>query len=215
MAEFTPTVAQMRDGYCAAQNLTRETPAQHYLNSPAPDYGAEFDRGLSAHVDEVRQEQREIDRALHRAYRPEVVAEVAVALGDESDWEQVAAWCGGTIVNVQDPSGEHVSLIDVPDVGAAGEGSWIVQRLDGTFAIRSVVAGPRDVVMTAEELDALPIDTVVVDRAGIPRTKRRGDSSLPAGWTHAGRDPISSAMLADGHPLVIVYRPAPREVRRG
>ncbi|MFB7890322.1 hypothetical protein ACFCZ3_19950 [Cellulosimicrobium cellulans] len=142
MADLTPTVAQMREGYCAAQNLARETPEQHYLGAPAPDYGAEFDRGLAAHDDAVRQEQRELDLALHRAYRPEVVAEVAVALGDHSDWEQIAAWCGGKIVNEQDPSGEYASLIEIPGVGAAGEDSWIVQRLDGTFAIRATVVGP-------------------------------------------------------------------------
>jgi hypothetical protein len=64
-----------------------------------------------------------------------------------------------------------------------------------------------ETVLTAEELDALPVDTVVVDRASIPRTKRRADSVMGAGWTHAGRDPLSSKMLADGHPLTVLFRP--------
>lgn len=97
---------------------------------------------LAAHEKRVRAEQQEIDLALHQAYRAEVVAETAVALGDQSDWEQVAAWCGGTITGAQDPSGEYVSLIEIPGVGVAGEGSWIVQRLDGTFAVRATVDGP-------------------------------------------------------------------------
>ena len=106
------------------------------------DGEGEDQRVLAAHDERVRAEQRAVDLAMHEAYRAEVVAETAVALGDQSDWEQVAAWCGGTISGAQDPSGEYASLIEIPGVGAAGEGSWIVRRLDGTFAIRATVDGP-------------------------------------------------------------------------
>lgn len=74
------------------------------------------------------------------------------------------------------------------------------------FAEALEVSRPR-VVETAEELDALPVDSVVIDFAGTPRTKRHGDSHMPAGWTHAGRDPISSALLADGRPMAVLYEP--------
>jgi len=87
-------------------------------------------------------EQRDMDLAMHQAYRPEVVAEVAVHLDDEASWEAIAAWCGGTIHNTQDPSGEYTSVIEIPDVGVAWNGSWITQRLDGAFVIRAVVEGP-------------------------------------------------------------------------
>ncbi|GAS92664.1 Gp57 [Mycolicibacterium brisbanense] len=63
-------------------------------------------------------------------------------------------------------------------------------------------------IETAEQLDALPLDTVVVDAAGIPRTRRHGDSHMGAGWTHAGRSPLKSHELADGRPMRVVYNPA-------
>ncbi|OBB15485.1 hypothetical protein A5731_00525 [Mycolicibacterium conceptionense] len=63
------------------------------------------------------------------------------------------------------------------------------------------------VIETVEQLDALPLNTVVVDAAGIPRTSRHGDSHMPGGWTHAGRSPLSSHELADGRPMRVVYNP--------
>ena len=73
-----------------------------------------------------------------------------------------------------------------------------------------VTLQPR-VVHTVEELDALPPDAVVVDFAGCPRTKRGRDSYMPAGWTNAGKSPLRSTELADGHPMKVVYegRPVP------
>lgn len=62
-------------------------------------------------------------------------------------------------------------------------------------------------IETVEELDALPLDTVVVDAAGIPRTKRIGDSHMPSGWTHGGRIPLKPGDLADGRPMRVVYAP--------
>lgn len=63
-------------------------------------------------------------------------------------------------------------------------------------------------ILTAEELDALPVDSVVVDSVGTPRTKRYGDSVMGAGWTHAGRGPLSARELADGKPMLVVHTPA-------
>lgn len=88
--------------------------------------------------------QHEMDLAMHEAYRPEVVAEVAVCLDDDTDWEVVAAWCGGTIHNVQNPSGEYTSYVTIPGVGEAWNGSWIVQRHDLSFDVRAEVAGPSE-----------------------------------------------------------------------
>jgi hypothetical protein len=90
-------------------------------------------------------EQRETDLAMHEAYRPEVVAEVAVHLSEDTDWEAVAAWCGGTIrTGSSTPSGEYESTIDIPGVGTTWQGAWIVQRHDLSFAIRAEVAGPSE-----------------------------------------------------------------------
>lgn len=62
-------------------------------------------------------------------------------------------------------------------------------------------------IETVEQLDALPLNSVVVDASGIPRTNRTGDSVMRGGWTNAGRIPISSRELADGRPMVVVYHP--------
>ena len=96
---------------------------------------------LLAEVRRLR-EKIDVDRAMFEAFRPEVVAEVAVLVCDEMDWQAVATWCGGTIDSTQGPSGEYTSTIDIPGVGSACEGMWIVQRHDGTFAIRATLEGP-------------------------------------------------------------------------
>ena len=85
-----------------------------------------------------------------------------------------------------------------------------VKRLVNHLAMALEASQPR-VVTTVEELDALPIDAVVVDFAGCPRTKRGRDSYMPAGWTNAGKSPLRSTELADGHPMKVVYegRPVP------
>lgn len=66
---------------------------------------------------------------------------------------------------------------------------------------------PAVLVTTAEELDALPVDSVVVDRHDIPRTKRSDDTHADARWTNAGRYPLTSSELADGYYLRVVYNP--------
>lgn len=101
------------------------------------------------------EEQHQLDLALHQAYRPEVVAEVAVHLSDETDWEPIAKWCGGTISSRQDPSGEYTSTMSIPGVGDAWEGSWTVQRHDLSFGIRAAVEGPSAPTTGARALAAL------------------------------------------------------------
>ena len=99
---------------------------------------------VPALIDEVKRlrEKIDVDRAMHEAFRPEVVAEVAVLVSDEMDWQAVADWCGGTIGSAQEPSGEYTSSITIPGVGDAYQGMWIVQRHDLTFAIRATLEGP-------------------------------------------------------------------------
>ncbi|MEA1798528.1 hypothetical protein [Rhodococcus qingshengii] len=62
-------------------------------------------------------------------------------------------------------------------------------------------------VNSAAELDALPVNSVVVDASDTPRTKRYGDSHMGAGWTNAGRSPLSSRELADGRPMRVLFTP--------
>lgn len=66
-------------------------------------------------------------------------------------------------------------------------------------------------VNSAAELDALPVNSVVVDASGTPRTKRYGNSHMGAGWTNAGRSPLSSRELADGRPMRVFFTPGDAE----
>lgn len=54
----TPSTREVRSMYVAGSTLYRETPEQHYLGHPAPDYGAEFDRWLTAHDARVRRDAK-------------------------------------------------------------------------------------------------------------------------------------------------------------
>lgn len=85
----------------------------------------------------------------HKAFRPEVVAEVAVELTEEADWDEVATWCGGGIQTFQDPSGEYTSYIIIPgsrtESGRAEwvpQGMWITLDHDGKFRVRHTIGQP-------------------------------------------------------------------------
>ena len=85
--------------------------------------------------------------------------------------------------------------------------SWRLNR--DNLATRILADGwlkPRT-VNSAAELDALPVNSVVVDASDTPRTKRYGDSHMGAGWTNAGRSPLSSRELADGRPMRVLFTP--------
>lgn len=105
---------------------------------------------------QVRADQEADDLAAHLAYRPEVVAEVAVPLSDESDWEKIAAWCGGTIGSSEaGDSGEWDSWIRIPGVNeVATNRSWIVKRHDGTFDVRLEVEEPSEKSVAQIKADA-------------------------------------------------------------
>jgi len=82
----------------------------------------------------------ELDMA--EAHQPEVAAAIAVNLSDDSDWDAVARWCGGTVSNTEGPDGETVSHVSIPGAGDAWNGSWIVQDLTGTFSVCTGIDGP-------------------------------------------------------------------------
>ena len=75
------------------------------------------------------------------------------------------------------------------------------------FIIASVASVSPVTVTTVEELDALPVGSVVVDRYGVVRTKRGGNTHMSRGWTAFGNHPIHTLMLADGQPMAVVWRP--------
>lgn len=86
-----------------------------------------------------------------------------------------------------------------------------VRPLDRHIAeavIRDGYVKPR-VITTVAELTACNLDAVVVDFGGCPRTKRAGNSHMGGGWTHAGNSPLSSAELADGHPMTVIFEGRP------
>lgn len=94
-------------------------------------------------VEDLLTEQRDLDYDMHLAYRAEVVAEIAVRLDEEHDWEATAKWCGGTLRNAEvADTGEYESYIDIPGVGAAFQGCWITLDHEGRFRVRTEVDGP-------------------------------------------------------------------------
>lgn len=108
---------------------------------------------LRARLDELA-----MAAAYAEAYRPEVVAEVAVHLSEESDWEAIAAWCSGTIRSSGLPSGDYVSYIDLPGGDSACEGSWITLDHHGVFRVRAVLDPPSalsDTVSVVQRLTLL------------------------------------------------------------
>jgi len=69
--------------------------------------------------------------------RPVVLKAVQFVDDDECDWDEIAAWCGGRIYNVEyAPGAEPETRIDIPTlegVHTAMEGDWIVQGSAGEF----------------------------------------------------------------------------------
>ena len=65
----TPDTREVRSMYDAGSHLYRETPEQHYLGHPAPDYGAEFDRWLARALRDAKAEAW--NECVRAAYAPE------------------------------------------------------------------------------------------------------------------------------------------------
>ena len=107
---------------------------------------------LEAQVAKLR-EDLEMERLMHQAYRAEVVAEIAVQVTEDCDWDELAKWVGGSIGSAQEMSGEYRSWINVPanrthdgKPASAGCGEWITLGHDGKFRVRYAVDPPeRDV----------------------------------------------------------------------
>lgn len=114
-----------------------------------------FRVALKRKISADREGQRVEDMQIHWAYRPEVVAEVAQQLTYEANWDEIAEWIGGEIITGQDPSGEHHSLIQIPNVGVASEGDFIIKRHDGSFDIRQHVAAPSEDSLASLKVQAL------------------------------------------------------------
>lgn len=144
----TPSIQDLIDTYVSAEAL--------------PDFlpQAEIDRihgqrrkAALAAIQKVKDDTEEVSLAMHHAYRPEVVAEVSVPLGEESDWEQIAKWCGGTIGSGPDgtDSGEWTSWITLPSGEEAVSGMWITKGLDGQFHARHEVAEPDETTLRQVE----------------------------------------------------------------
>lgn len=125
--------------------------------------GREFDAMISA----VRDEEREIALALLSSYRPEVVSEVAVELSEESDWDTIATWCGGEIVNTGHPSGDVTSSIVLPDGSVAGDRQWITLGLDGAFRVRDEIQAPTITTM-AEAMNTARRVILTVPKPVVP-----------------------------------------------
>lgn len=108
-----------------------------------------------ATIQKVRDASEEMSLVMHHAWRPEVVAEVSVPLGEDSDWEQIAKWCGGTIGSGPDgsDSGEWTSWITLPNGEEVVSGMWITKGLDGTFHARREIAEPDET--TLRQVEAL------------------------------------------------------------
>ena len=104
------------------------------------------------------------------------------------------------ILSMQDGSIASCTCMD--RVFITGSEEWDTHVADAILA--AGYTKPR-VVTTAAELDACNLDAVVVDRGGCPRTKRYGNSHMPGGWTNAGRDPLKSTELANGHEMTVVF----------
>lgn len=73
------------------------------------------------------------------------------------------------------------------------------------------------IIYTAEELDALPSGSVVVDDRGVSRQKNHRDAIVdPLKWSDGGRAGLRSRDLADGWPMLVIRSGggAPDAIRR-
>ena len=151
MAEYTPTERTYGHGSITLTHYPssgRVGVVQRGTNAVMDEYELmQFLREsglLAAHDEQVRAEQREIDLEMHHAYRPEVVAEVAVYLGDDADWDGIAAWCGGDIETGRDVNDEYYSWIVIPGFGPVHQGQWLVKHHDGSWSVRAEVEAPSE-----------------------------------------------------------------------
>ncbi|WP_159600247.1 hypothetical protein [Agromyces humi] len=103
--------------------------------------GTTIENGFTL-VDRAIATIEEFHISMFDAFRPEAVAEIAVLLSEDADWEQIAEWCGGHIHTAQDPSGEYISTIVLPNGEHAAENSWITLDHEGRFRVRWEVRQP-------------------------------------------------------------------------
>ncbi|WP_293785012.1 hypothetical protein [uncultured Aeromicrobium sp.] len=142
---------------------------------------------LAAHGEQVRAEQREIDLAMHQAYRPEVVAEVAVYLGDDADWDGIARWCGGDIETGRDISDEYYSWIVIPGFGQVHQGQWLMKHHDGSWSVRTEVEGP----------SAQSLESIRAEAKAEALTEFADSTRFPHDWVLFRRDDGSGVTISD------------------
>lgn len=85
-------------------------------------------------------------------YREKPVVIEARQLTDDADWEDIAKWCGGELVNHRDPSDEYTTtlIIRTPEGDMrAGEDDWVIKGVKGEF----YPCKPDIVAATYEEVD--------------------------------------------------------------
>ncbi len=71
-------------------------------------------------------------RRFHMRNDPAYTVE-AVHLTDDADWEQIAVWCGGRLVNHEiGDSGEYHTVLYLGKTDAV-EGDWVVRQTAGWF----------------------------------------------------------------------------------
>lgn len=106
-----------------------------------------------ATIQGIRTDTESTGLAMHYAYRPEITSAVSVHLGEESDWEAIAKWCGGTIDSGPDgtDSGEWDSWIALPNGDITSTGMWITKEFDGQFRARVEVAEPDETTLRQAE----------------------------------------------------------------
>lgn len=59
----------------------------------------------------------------------------AQQLTDDADWEAIAAWCGGKLINHRDPSDEYFTELRIDTGGgwywSAYLDDWVIRTADG------------------------------------------------------------------------------------
>lgn len=69
-------------------------------------------------------------------YRKKPVTIEAHQLTDDADWDEIATWCGGELVNHQDPSDEYTTTLVIHTLEGdmrADEDDWIIKGVQGEF----------------------------------------------------------------------------------
>jgi hypothetical protein len=81
---------------------------------------------------------------------------------------------------------------------------WKDKFLGPLFAAAKVLTAP-ETVTTAEELDALPYGSAILDVYGAVRVKGRAHSNFSGGWAMVGKDSCPMHLLVNGKPFTVLH----------